>query len=518
MAADQRLLALRRRERPRVPDGPYLVVGLGQAGQSAARALAGASGAGQVLASDHKPDAVPKRVRRALRELGVRTRLGSPEGLLDLSPVPRTMVRSPGVPLEARHVQEAIGRGIEVIDEVELGWRLVSAPMVAVTGTNGKTTTATLAAAVLSRSGLDARLAGNADTAPALSAVPGDPELIVCELSSFQLEACPALLPEAAIFTNLSHDHLPRHGTMRRYGEVKQSLFLKDGEAVPLAVVDTTEEFGQGLARAVERGGGRAVRVGGPGSAYRIREARWDLRSAELVLDTPDGILELETRLPGHFNARNVAAVLALADSLGVGRREVTDVLTTHPGPEARFEHVDCGQAADVILDTGSSPAAVEHFLTAVQAGMDAGGRLRAVLGVLGGADPDQRREMGSIARRNCDELLLTAGSFRRNPSLQALEGLVAGAMAAPGAEMTIIPERAGAIAAAFRGSAEGDVIALLGRGNVVETIHGVKVDDRGVLYRLAGAHRAGGSGPEGADETAARELGVKLEQGGVGR
>jgi UDP-N-acetylmuramoylalanine-D-glutamate ligase len=512
MQAHERLPELGRRERPPVPDGPYIVLGLGEAGRAAAGALARTRGSEQVLAFDHRPDVVPKRVRRALRKLGVRTHLGSPEALLDLPPAAATMIRSPGVPIDAPLVREAIGRGIEVIDEAELGWRLAGAPIVAVTGTNGKTTTATLATAVLSSSGIDARLAGNADIAPALSAVLGEPDLIVCEVSSFQLEACPALLPEAAIFTNLSHDHLPRHGTMRRYGEVKRSLFLKDGEAVPLAVVDTTEEFGQDLARHVERGGGRSVRVGtGPDCAYRIRRARWDLRSAELVLDTPDGRLEIETRLPGQFNARNVAAVVALADSLGVRRRDVVDTIATHPGAPGRFEHIDCGQPADVILDTATTPAAVEQFLTSVQAGMDTGGRVRVVLGVLGGADPEQRREMGGIARRNCDELLLTAGSFRRNPPLQALEGLVAGAMAVPGAEVSIIPDREEAIAAAFRGMAEGDVIAVLGRGIVVESIHHRKLDDRGVLSRLARS-------PVGLDEAAIRELDMEVEQGGVGR
>jgi UDP-N-acetylmuramyl tripeptide synthase len=118
---------------------------------------------------------------------------------------------------------------------------------------------------------------------------------------------------------------------------------------------------------------------------------------------------------------------------------------------------------------------------------------------------------MGGIARRNCDELLLTAGSFRRNPPLQALEGLVAGAMAVPGAEVSIIPDREEAIAAAFRGMAEGDVIAVLGRGIVVESIHHRKLDDRGVLSRLARS-------PVGLDEAAIRELDMEVEQGGVGR
>src|SRR5262245_23546123 len=121
MQADETLRSLRRRGRPGVPAGPYLVVGLGQAGRSAVDALVRARGAGQVLASDRELAAVPKRVRRELEAVGVRTHLGPPEGLLDQAPAPRTLVRSPGVPLEAPLIQEAIERGIEVIDEAELG-------------------------------------------------------------------------------------------------------------------------------------------------------------------------------------------------------------------------------------------------------------------------------------------------------------------------------------------------------------------------------------------------------------
>ena len=189
-------MGLRCESRPAVPEGPYLVAGLGEAGRSAVEALRLRQGSEGILASDHHPPGVPKRVRRALDEAGIRVHLGAQDELLDLPPAPRTLIKSPGMPADAPLIRRARERGIDVIDEVELGWRLGTAPMVAVTGTNGKTTTATLAAAVLAESGLESKLAGNADTAPPLSAVTGDPDaepdLIVCEISSFQLESCPA--------------------------------------------------------------------------------------------------------------------------------------------------------------------------------------------------------------------------------------------------------------------------------------------------------------------------------------
>ena len=106
------------------------------------------------------------------------------------------------------------------------------------------------------------------------------------------------------------------------------------------------------------------VRVGiGTEADYRIRDARWDLRTAELELSTPSGPLTVETRLPGHHNARNVAAVVALGDLLGVERPVLAEVLATHPGARGRFEHLDCGQDHELILDTAGTPAATEQFL-----------------------------------------------------------------------------------------------------------------------------------------------------------
>jgi UDP-N-acetylmuramoylalanine-D-glutamate ligase len=469
-----------------MPEGPYVVAGLGQAGRAAVDALCRVKGSERVLASDRHRHKVPKRVRRALEAAGVRTHLGSQRRVLDLPPAPRTLVKSPGIPIDAPMLQLARERGLEVLDELELGWRLNSTPMIAVTGTNGKTTTSTLAAAVLAETGLRVSLAGNADMAPPLSALREDLDLIVCEVSSFQLEACPSLLPEVAVFTNLTHDHLSRHGTMRRYGEVKRSLFMKEGETVPLAVVDTTDDFGRKLADDVECAGGRVVRVGaGEEADYRIREARWDLRTAEVELSTPSGGLTVATRLPGHHNARNAAAVVALGDLLDMERTVLTEVLATHPGARGRFEHLDCGQDHELILDTASSPAATKQFLSAVRAGMDPSARLHAVLGVLGAADPAQRHAIGRVARMLCDRLVLTVGSFHSNPSLRTLEGLVSGARRVPGAELAIVPDRTEAIANAVRGALPGDVVAILGRGNVVESIHDRKVDDRDSLSRV---------------------------------
>jgi len=158
------------RERPEVPEGPYVVAGVRRAGQAAVDALCSLAGSGQVIAIDPGVAGVPRRVRRALDAAGVRAHLGSDGDVPDLSSA-RTLVKSPGISFDAPLVRLARRRGLAVIDELELGWRMSRTPMVAVTGTRGKTTVAGLAAAVLAASGRAVALAGNTDLGPSLSAV-----------------------------------------------------------------------------------------------------------------------------------------------------------------------------------------------------------------------------------------------------------------------------------------------------------------------------------------------------------
>jgi UDP-N-acetylmuramoylalanine-D-glutamate ligase len=487
------------------------VIGLGQAGTAAAGALARLGLAPEVVGFDSRPDAVPKRVRRALAAQGVGIRLGEEGGLLeDLAPA--TVVRSPGVPLDSPLLVEAQRHGIVVLDELELGWRLARAPLVAVTGTNGKTTTATLVSAVLEAAGLTAPLAGNADTAPPLSAIDGEPDAIVCEASSFQLEGCPCLLPEVGVFTGLSTDHLGRHGNLHSYAEIKRSLFVKGGSVVPLAVINAGDEPGARLADEVELAGGRVVRLGRDERApYRVLDARWDLHRSQLDLQTPTGPISLQTNLPGIYNARNVALVLALADALEIERSLTCEALVDHPGARGRFEHLGRaagGAGGQLILDFASTPDAVEQFLGAVRAGLPPGARLHAALGVLGAPEPRQRRAVGRIAAELCDRLVLTSGSFRPNPPRKAMEEMLAGARGVPGADLAVVSERKAAIAAAAAGTSSRDVICVIGRGNVVESISNTREDDRDAMRRLTQSDSAP-SNPERTSQAALGKLAV---------
>src|SRR5947209_8636507 len=230
--------------RPDLPPGPYVVAGLGRAGQAATRRLSALAGAGAVAAWDGP---APPEARAAASELaatGARVALGG-DGVELLDPVPGCVIKSPGIAPAVPLLRTAARRGIPVIDELELGWRLDDRPLVAVTGTNGKSTVAALALAVLSAAGVRAAVAGNTAFGPPLSALAANAcDVVVCEVSSFQLEGCPSLLPEVAVFTNLSDEHLDRHMTMQRYGDAKRRLFVREAAAVPVAVVNFDDEFG----------------------------------------------------------------------------------------------------------------------------------------------------------------------------------------------------------------------------------------------------------------------------------
>lgn len=469
-----------------------MVAGLRRAGTAAVEALCRlAGGSEKVFACDRNPAGLAKRVRHSLEAAGVEVHLGASSETLDFVPVPRTLIKSPGIRFDNPLIELAQRSGLAVIDELELGWRMSDAPMLAVTGTNGKTTVANLAKAVLAASGRKVSLAGNTALGPPLSAV--DPKLdwIVCEVSSFQLEGCPALMPEVAVFTNLTPDHLARHGTMRRYAQFKRRLFVRGDSAVRLAVIDVADGVGRALADDVEALGGRVVRIGFDRRAdYEIRDVRWDLRSAVVDLSTPTGALVLRTRLPGLHNARNVAAVAGLSDLFGVDRAQLTDTIAAQGAPPGRFEFLDFGQDYGLVLDCAASPGAVKQVLLSVRAAMTQDGRMHVVLGVLGSPDRSHQQAMGRVARELDDRLILTAGSMRPDPPLQALEGLAAGAEGAVGATLEVVPRRRDAIRTALLAARPSDVVAILGRGDVSEAVSGRRVDDRTVLRELATCER----------------------------
>jgi UDP-N-acetylmuramoylalanine--D-glutamate ligase len=312
-------------------------VGLARSGIAAARALL-ARGE-QVVAVDAGRPAVPD---------GIEAHLGT-DGLAFLAHA-RAVVKSPGVPREALVVAAARARGIPVLGELELGWRLLPNEFVAVTGTNGKTTTVELLGHVHREAGLPVAVAGN--VGDAVSGLVGalDPEaVVVLETSSFQLEDTLEFAPEGAVLLNVEPDHLDRHGTFEDYLAAKLRIFALQGND-DVAVAPA--------ALAVEDLGGCARRVPfGPGGEL-------DDRAGLLWWDDEPLIAHDEIRLRGAHNRANAAAAAAIALARGIDRDAVRAALRTFAGVEHRLE--DAGLVGGVLYVNDSKATNVASTLVAL--------------------------------------------------------------------------------------------------------------------------------------------------------
>jgi len=254
-----------------------LVVGLARSGE-AARAALEANGV-EVVGADAK--------------------LGNDADLTLLDGV-EVVVKSPGVPGEAPLPAAARERGIPVWSEIELGARLLPNPLVAITGTNGKTTTSELLGHILG-----APVAGNVGRPlTALVGRVGEHVPIVCEVSSFQLEDVHELAPEVAVLLNLEPDHLDRHGSFEAYRDAKLRVFERARTAI------------------VPRGFGPV-----PGRGQRV----------EFAADDP---LPAEPLIPGAHNRENAAAATAAARALGADDETIAAGLRSFPGVPHRLELV----------------------------------------------------------------------------------------------------------------------------------------------------------------------------------
>ncbi len=301
------------RDRPPLPPGPWLVVGLARSGVAAARALI-ARGE-EVVAVDSGSPGRPE---------GIEAHVGT-DGLAFL-PAARAVVKSPGVPREAAVVAAARARGMPVLGELELGWRLLPNEFVAVTGTNGKTTTVQLLGHIHREAGLPVAVAGNVgDAVSGLAGALDERATVVCEASSFQLEDALEFAPEGAVLLNVEPDHLDRHGTFDDYLAAKLRIFARQGNG-DVAVAPA--------GFAVEDLGGRARRVPfGPGGEL-------DDRAGQLWWDGEPLLAHDEIRLRGAHNRANAAAAAAIALARGIDRDAVRAALRTFAGVEHRLEEV----------------------------------------------------------------------------------------------------------------------------------------------------------------------------------
>jgi len=220
------------------------VVGLGKSGLAAARLLQTAGA--RVIASDQKTLAALGADARGLLALGVTLLVGGSHP--EVTQGADLVVLSPGIPLDSPLVVPARAEGIPIIGELELGWRAMEADTIAITGTNGKTTTTALTGALLAEQARPVLVGGNIGVPLAAHALTfGADGLVVCEVSSFQLETTEAFHPRVAAVLNVTPDHLDRHGSFAAYLDAKARIFLNQTSA-DCAVLNADDEAAAGLA------------------------------------------------------------------------------------------------------------------------------------------------------------------------------------------------------------------------------------------------------------------------------
>jgi UDP-N-acetylmuramoylalanine--D-glutamate ligase len=311
-----------------LPGTRPLVVGAARSGVGAARLLH-RHGA-QVRVCDRGT----VEAAAAFEALGIETAWGRDDP--ELLEGRDLVVWSPGIPATHPTAAAARARGIPVISELELGFLAAHAPMLCVTGTNGKSTTTDLVGALARAAGREVAVCGNIGRAVCEVAESVDAAgLLVVEVSSFQLETVDRLRPYVATWLNLTPDHLERHGDLATYGQLKQRLFARQQEG-DWAVWNADDP--EVMAR---RAGGGAPLVFS--TVRRVDEGAF-LRDGHIALAWRGGIESLlparELRLPGAHNLSNALAALATVLPLEIAPDTLREVLRSHAGLEHRLEPV----------------------------------------------------------------------------------------------------------------------------------------------------------------------------------
>jgi UDP-N-acetylmuramoylalanine--D-glutamate ligase len=325
--------------RPPIPPGPWLVVGLERSGAACARALWNRGEPVIGVDIGEPPQA------EALRHEGIEISVGS-DGVEELGRA-RAVVRSPGVPNEAAVLVAARAAGIPIYSELELGWRMLESPFVAVTGTNGKTTTVELLGEIWRAAGRDAVVAGNVGTAvSSLVGKIGPETTVICEASSFQLEDSVAFDPEVAVLLNIAPDHIDRHGSFESYRRAKLELFA----------FQDREDFAVGPEAMLTLAGGGARRVtvdlsGGNGADLELRDGLICWNGTALLAAS-------EVRLRGAHNLENALCAAAAALSAGIPGDAVVAGLKSFAGVEHRLEELGTSQGVLWVNDSKATNVA----------------------------------------------------------------------------------------------------------------------------------------------------------------
>ena len=358
--------------------------------------------------------------------------------------------------------------------------------VVGVTGTNGKTSCAQWIAAGLDVAGRRAAVIGTlgnglwGSLAPATHTTPDAAELqeflrevrtqgaevVAMEVSSHGVDQgrVNGVAFDVALFTNLSRDHLDYHGTMAAYGAAKARLFAWPGLRV--GVVNADDPFGQSLIDAA-RTKGRKVLTYGFGAADivggRLTATNTGLAFA---VETPWGRGEIYSRLVGAFNAANLLGVLGVLLVSGVALESALGFLATADAPPGRMQRLGGEAAPLVIVDYAHTPDALDKVLTSLRSAVVSPGELVCVFGCGGDRDRGKRPEMGRVAARLADRVIVTSDNPRSEDPGAIISDIVHGIRDTGNRRYAVELDRARAIATAIGEAKVGDVVLLAGKGH----------------------------------------------------
>jgi UDP-N-acetylmuramoyl-L-alanyl-D-glutamate--2,6-diaminopimelate ligase len=351
---------------------------------------------------------------------------------------------------------------------------------VGVTGTNGKSTTALLVRHVLEAAGARSGYIGTlgfafgekmesldnttpeADQLQALLARARDAgcDALVMEVSShgLALRRVDGIDYSAAVFTNLTRDHLDFHGTEEAYLEAKTGLFRRlDPRAA--AVVNADDPRAEGVAASTSA---RVLTYGEKGEHVRLASFHSRGRASVLRLETAAGEWSVETTLTGRFNRSNVMAAACVGVALGIDAAAVRSGIAALSQVPGRFERLDEGQPFEVIVDYAHTPAGLDTVLRTARELTR--GRLLCLFGCGGDRDRGKRPLMGRVAEDLADLVFLTSDNPRSESPEEIIDEIAAGMRDAGSA--VVCADRRAAIEAALQEAGEGDVVVVAGKGD----------------------------------------------------
>ncbi|MBD2045849.1 UDP-N-acetylmuramoyl-L-alanine--D-glutamate ligase [Coleofasciculus sp. FACHB-64] len=329
------------------------IIGLGKSGIAAARLLKRDGWA--VTISDRNSSENLRQEQQQLANEGITVKLGySLE--LNGTDLPQMIVVSPGVPWDAPILVEARKLGIETIGEIELAWRhLQSCPWVGITGTNGKTTTTALVAAIFQAANFHAPACGNIGYAAGeLALAEKPPDWVIAELSSYQIESSATVAPKIGVWTTFTPDHLSRHKTLENYYNIKAHLLSQSQQQVlngddPELRKTARDRFPNAYWTSVNK----ADLIGEKG--FYIEDG-WVV---ETQMESPQAEKQGEKivqasalRMVGEHNLQNLLMAVAAARLAGIEKEAIQEAIANFPGVPHRLEHICTLAGIDFINDS----------------------------------------------------------------------------------------------------------------------------------------------------------------------